>query len=313
MALDEIQQKKEVVEGRARIREFVFGIQDGLISTVGLLAGVQGATENNAVVMITGLTAMCAGAVSMAAGSYLSSSAEKEIFAKELRDAEELAEREPYLAAEGLLNALSQEGLKKEQSYRIVKLLAQEEGVFLRTFQEKVFGNGGDQPPGSSRAGDGRFFCSWSFDSSSTLLSLNGGEGALRFYSSCGRDVVFRRCLQGLFSGEVSFLFRTGVFFHRRWGCWSWIFDWPGRPIFFSGDCYSGRIVKPPVFSLSFFPTSLSPNGPAPRSAKVGGLGKIPVEETWGSFFLFVATLVLVGDTCRIVRTALSHLRSSAW
>lgn len=142
MALDVIQQKKEVIEGRARIREFVFGIQDGLISTVGLLAGVQSATENNAVVILTGLTAMFAGAISMAAGSYLSSSAEKEIFDKEIREAEQLAEREPYLAAEGLLRALSEEGLKKEQSYRIVKLLAQEEKVFLRTFQEKVFGLG---------------------------------------------------------------------------------------------------------------------------------------------------------------------------
>jgi len=142
MALDVIQQKKEVIEGRARIREFVFGIQDGLISTVGLLAGVQSATENNAVVILTGLTAMFAGAISMAAGSYLSSSAEKEIFDKEIREAGQLAEREPYLAAEGLLRALSEEGLKKEQSYRIVKLLAQEEKVFLRTFQEKVFGLG---------------------------------------------------------------------------------------------------------------------------------------------------------------------------
>jgi len=113
-----------------------------LISTVGLLAGVQGATENNTVVIITGLTAMFAGAISMAAGSYLSSSAEKQIFDKELREAEELAEKEPYLAAEGLLNALTQEGLKKEQSYRLVKLLAQEERVFLKTFQEKVFGLG---------------------------------------------------------------------------------------------------------------------------------------------------------------------------
>ena len=142
MALEVIQQKKEVIEGRARIREFVFGIQDGLISTVGLLAGVQSATENNAVVILTGLTAMFAGAISMAAGSYLSSSAEKEIFDKEIREAGQLAEREPYLAAEGLLRALSEEGLKKEQSYRIVKLLAQEEKVFLRTFQEKVFGLG---------------------------------------------------------------------------------------------------------------------------------------------------------------------------
>lgn len=142
MELDEIQRKKALVESRARIREFVFGIQDGLISTVGLLAGVQGATENNLVVIITGLTSMFAGAVSMATGSYLSSTAEKEIFDKDLGDARELAEREPYLAAEGLLNALGGEGLKKEQSYRLVKLLSEERRVFLRTFQEKVFGLG---------------------------------------------------------------------------------------------------------------------------------------------------------------------------
>jgi len=45
MGLETIDQKKRVIEGRARIRELVFGVQDGLISTVGLLAGVQGATE----------------------------------------------------------------------------------------------------------------------------------------------------------------------------------------------------------------------------------------------------------------------------
>ena len=142
MVLEVIEQKREVIESRARIREFVFGIQDGLISTVGLLAGIKGATESNTVAILAGFTAMFAGAISMSAGSYLSSSAEKEIFGKELREAEDLAEREPYLAAEGLLRVLNQEGLKKEQSYRIVKLLAQEERVFLRTFQEKVFGLG---------------------------------------------------------------------------------------------------------------------------------------------------------------------------
>ncbi|HEX2386461.1 MAG TPA: VIT1/CCC1 transporter family protein, partial [Candidatus Binatia bacterium] len=62
MALDEIQRKREIIESRARVREFVFGIQDGLMSTVGLLAGIQGATKNNLVVIITGLTSMFAGA-----------------------------------------------------------------------------------------------------------------------------------------------------------------------------------------------------------------------------------------------------------
>jgi VIT1/CCC1 family predicted Fe2+/Mn2+ transporter len=142
MSLQAIEQKKELIESRARIREFVFGIQDGLISTVGLLAGVQGATESNTVVIVTGLTAMFSGAISMAAGSYLSSNAQKDIFDKELREAEIIAEQEPYLAAEGLLKALSQEGLAREQSYGLVKLLLKEETLFLRTFQEKVFGLG---------------------------------------------------------------------------------------------------------------------------------------------------------------------------
>jgi VIT1/CCC1 family predicted Fe2+/Mn2+ transporter len=142
MAFDVIEQKKALIEGRARIREFVFGIQDGLISTVGLLAGIQGATESKAVVIITGFTAMFSGAISMAAGSYLSSTAQKDIFDKELREAEILAEKEPYIAAEGLLKSLSQEGLTREQSYGIVKQLLRQEQVFLRTFQEKVFGIG---------------------------------------------------------------------------------------------------------------------------------------------------------------------------
>lgn len=142
MSLQAIETKREVIESRARIRELVFGIQDGLISTVGLLAGVQGATESATVVIITGLTAMFSGAISMAAGSYLSSNAQKEIFDKELREAEILAEKEPYLAAEGLLKSLSQEGLSREQSYGVVKQLLRQEQVFLRTFQEKVFGLG---------------------------------------------------------------------------------------------------------------------------------------------------------------------------
>src|SRR4029078_8601293 len=123
MSLSEIQQKRQVIESRSRIREIVFGIQDGLISTVGLLSGLQGATENTLVVIITGLTAMFSGAISMAAGSYLSANAQKDIFDKELRDAEVLAEKEPYIAAEGLLKSLSDEGLPRDQSYAVVKQL----------------------------------------------------------------------------------------------------------------------------------------------------------------------------------------------
>src|SRR4029078_10725931 len=99
MSLSEIQQKRQVIESRSRIREIVFGIQDGLISTVGLLSGLQGATENSLVVIVTGLTAMFSGAISMAAGSYLSAGAQKDIFQKETTHGEKMAEREPDITS----------------------------------------------------------------------------------------------------------------------------------------------------------------------------------------------------------------------
>lgn len=106
------------------------------------MSGVQGATSSNQIVLLAGLTAMFAGAVSMAAGAYLSSKAERQVFEKEVREQAALVESEPYLAGEGIMKALEKGGLGKESSYRIAKLLMSEKSVLLRTFQEKVLGLG---------------------------------------------------------------------------------------------------------------------------------------------------------------------------
>lgn len=137
-----LEAKKAKVEALGRIREFIFGIQDGLISTVGLLAGIHSATGSRSAVLLTGFAAMVTGGLSMATGSYLSTRAEKEIFDKELKEQETFANEEPSQAREGLLEALSKEGLPRQSAYRIVKLMAHEKEVFLRTFQEKVLGIG---------------------------------------------------------------------------------------------------------------------------------------------------------------------------
>ncbi|MBI4368386.1 MAG: VIT1/CCC1 transporter family protein [Candidatus Omnitrophica bacterium] len=137
-----LESKKKTVELKSKIREFVFGIQDALISTVGLLAGVYQATQNQQVVIISGFAAAFTGALSMATGSYLSSKAQKEIFEKELRDQQEFVQNEPHRAQEGLLEALAEEGLSRENAYRVVRVFAKQKSVFIRTFQEKVLGIG---------------------------------------------------------------------------------------------------------------------------------------------------------------------------
>jgi VIT1/CCC1 family predicted Fe2+/Mn2+ transporter len=136
------EERRREIEAKGRVREFVFGIQDGLISTVGLLAGMQAAGSNRFTILMAGTAAVLSGAFSMSAGAYLSSKAEKEIFDHELEKEAGFIEREPYLAQEGLLQALAREGLTREAAYRIVTLLHQQKSVFVATFQEKVLGLG---------------------------------------------------------------------------------------------------------------------------------------------------------------------------
>lgn len=134
--------KKSELERKIRAREFVFGIQDGLISTVGLLSGISAAGSSQAMMVITGIAAAVTGGLSMATGSYLSARTEKEIFEKELRDQERLAAAEPYLSQEALLETLVSEGLDRPSAYKVVKTLARRQDLLLRTVQEKVLGLG---------------------------------------------------------------------------------------------------------------------------------------------------------------------------
>lgn len=132
--------KKQAIERKGRIREVVFGVQDGLLSTLGFVAGLHGATADNRLVLLAGLVEMFAGAMSMAAGAYLSGKAEIEVYQREIAEERRRWAEEPYLASEELLHAMVEEGLPREKAYGIVKLIQQEEQSLLKTFQEKVLG-----------------------------------------------------------------------------------------------------------------------------------------------------------------------------
>lgn len=135
-------EKRAQLERKIRAREFVFGIQDGLLSTVGLLSGVSAATQNVRLVVMTGIAAGVTGGISMATGSYLSARTEKGIFEKELLDQRKLAASEPYLAQEALLETLCADGLDRPSAYRVVKTFSRQQDLLLRTVQEKVLGLG---------------------------------------------------------------------------------------------------------------------------------------------------------------------------
>ena len=53
-------------------RNFIFGVEDSLVSTVGLLSGVAVAEVPRATILLTGVILIFVEAISMAAGSFLS-------------------------------------------------------------------------------------------------------------------------------------------------------------------------------------------------------------------------------------------------
>lgn len=76
-----------------QIREVVFGMNDGLVSTVGFVAGVTGSIKDSRIVFLTGMAAIVAGAVSMFLGAYLASKSQKEFFEQEIaREKREIIE-----------------------------------------------------------------------------------------------------------------------------------------------------------------------------------------------------------------------------
>ncbi len=69
---------------RGGYRAAVFGASDGLVSNVALILGVAGADPGQGLVRMAGIAGLIAGAVSMAAGEYVSMQAQRELLEREL-------------------------------------------------------------------------------------------------------------------------------------------------------------------------------------------------------------------------------------
>ena len=61
------------------VRAGVFGVQDGIVSTFGLVMGVAGAQVSPEAVLIAGIAGAVSGAVSMGAGEYVSVKVQREL------------------------------------------------------------------------------------------------------------------------------------------------------------------------------------------------------------------------------------------
>ncbi|MBS3116052.1 VIT1/CCC1 transporter family protein [Candidatus Woesearchaeota archaeon] len=97
------------------IRDFVFGMQDGLISNLGLVLGVWQGGGGKIAIVLAGLSSMFAGAFSMSTGSYLSAKSQREVYEQEIRMAQEDVKNNPNRNLKKMQPILQQEGFDKDE------------------------------------------------------------------------------------------------------------------------------------------------------------------------------------------------------
>jgi VIT1/CCC1 family predicted Fe2+/Mn2+ transporter len=105
------------------LRAAVLGANDGLISTSSLIVGVASATPQRGPVLIAGLAGLVAGALSMAAGEYVSVSSQSDTEQADLARERHELETQPDVELAELAEIYEQRGLTRELAAQVAAQL----------------------------------------------------------------------------------------------------------------------------------------------------------------------------------------------
>jgi len=128
------------LERQRGIREIVFGAQDGILTTLGIITGVGAADGQRFTVIMSGLLAMFAGALSMGVGEYLGRKAERDVVTAtiEMEKAEMAADPQSEFAEQVAYYRLK--GFTPEEAVMIVSRLTQHPEIYLYEMVRDEFG-----------------------------------------------------------------------------------------------------------------------------------------------------------------------------
>lgn len=125
---------------RTKLRDAVFGTQDGLISTLGALTGIAAGTQSREAVVIAGFVIVAVESLSMAAGSYLSSKSQREYLERLLREEEEEIANDPEGERREIWEMYRARGYTDDEIAIIAKRLLSDKTLLLEDMAHKELG-----------------------------------------------------------------------------------------------------------------------------------------------------------------------------
>jgi VIT1/CCC1 family predicted Fe2+/Mn2+ transporter len=139
-ASDHIELSRARVARVSRVREVIFGTQDGLLTTLGLVSGVGGATSDRYTVLVAGAAGAFAGMVAMGAGAYISSKSQQEVHQAEVEVERRELSRHPERELEELVHLFQEEGLPAADARLVAEKIAARPSAMLRAMTRMELG-----------------------------------------------------------------------------------------------------------------------------------------------------------------------------
>lgn len=115
------------------LRAGVLGANDGIVSISGLVIGVAGATNNESVILTAGIAGIVAGAISMAAGEYVSVSSQTDSEHAMLEKEKYELKHFPKEELEELAKLYEAKGIKSDTARLVAKELTQHDALAAHT------------------------------------------------------------------------------------------------------------------------------------------------------------------------------------
>jgi len=136
-----LEQRHMGVTHAGNLRAAVFGVNDGLVSNLSLLAGVAGgAAAGHSVIILTGIAGLLAGACSMASGEYISVRSQREFFEYQIDLEREELETYPEEEAGELACIYRARGLPGETAQQLADLVISDPERALDTLAREELG-----------------------------------------------------------------------------------------------------------------------------------------------------------------------------
>lgn len=127
------------------LREVIFGMEDGMVSTLGSITGIAIGSNNQSVVILAGIVIISVESISMGIGSYLSNRSQEEMEIRKIEEEKEELKNFPEEEKEELYQIYLEDGWSTDLAQKMSEEASKKEELFLKemTMHElKISGDG---------------------------------------------------------------------------------------------------------------------------------------------------------------------------